>query len=147
MTHSFLLVLDVYSTSTRTAETHLVEVDSHGAVAHLRRFMIIVSDGWKRHATGSWPHWHAQSIARGLCRRGGVTHHQALSLQHDGLCIVLADDLWGPPADKKQQSSEKDVAGSGVGKSGARWTGHSAKRGRTGECLEALLVFSLQEPV
>lgn len=112
-----------------TTETNLVKVDGHGAVAHLWRFMVGVTNGRKRHPAGSWPHRHAQSITWWLRRRGGVAHHQTLSLQHDWLCVVLATDLWWPPKDQKQKSDEEDWAGREVGQRERRWTGHSSKWG------------------
>lgn len=112
---------------TQTVETHLVEVDGHGAVAHFRGFMIGVADGWECHPSGSRPHRHAQSVTRWLSWGGGVAHHQTLPLQHDRFCVILAVDLWGPPMDEKQQSNKKDQTGSKVWQRGKRWTGHSSE--------------------
>lgn len=116
---------------TQTNETYLVKVDGHGAVAHLRGFMVGVTDGWKCHPAGSWPHRHSQGITRWFGRGGGVAHHQTLSLQHDWLCVILATDLWGPPKDQKQQSNEKDWVETKPRWRGRRWTRHSSKWGWT----------------
>lgn len=116
-----LIVMDWWKLHTNT---HLVKVDGHGAVAHLRGFMVGVTDGWKRYPTSSWPDRHAQSVARWLGRRGGVAHHQTLSLQHDWLRVILAPDLRGPPKGQKQQSNDHVVRRK-VGRGGRRRTGHS----------------------
>lgn len=70
--------------------THLVEVDDHGAVAHICGLMVGLACGGEGHAAGTWAHWHPQCISRWL--RGGrrVADHQTLALQYYGLRVVLS---------------------------------------------------------
>lgn len=54
---------------------YLVEVYVHGAVAHLRRFVVVVPHSREGDAAASGAHRHSQSAPGGFCGRSGVANH------------------------------------------------------------------------
>ncbi len=54
---------------------YLVEVYGHGAVAHLRRFVVVVPHSREGDAAASRAHRHSQSIPGRFCGRSGVANH------------------------------------------------------------------------
>lgn len=66
-----------------------VEVDDHGPVAHLGRFVVRVPDRGERHLRAARAHRDPERGARGVRGRVRVAHHQTLALQDDGFRVVL----------------------------------------------------------
>ncbi len=54
---------------------YLVEVYGHGAVAHLRRFVVVVPHSREGDAAASGAHRHSQSVPGVFCGRSGVANH------------------------------------------------------------------------
>lgn len=83
--------------------THIIEVDDHGAVAHVRGLVIGLAAGGEGHPAGAGPDRHAQGITCRLGWRSGVTYDQTFPLKDDGLCVVLAPRPRGSPEQKHSQ--------------------------------------------
>lgn len=83
--------------------THIIEVDDHGAVAHVRRLVIGLAAGGEGHPAGAGPDRHAQGVTCRLGWRSGVTYDQTFPLKDDGLCVILAPRPRGSPEQKHSQ--------------------------------------------
>lgn len=93
--------------ATLELHTHVIEVDDHGAVAHVRGLVVGLAAGGEGHSAGAGADRHPQGRAGGLGRRTGVAHHQTFPLQDDGLCVVLPAGLqWTPEQERAQQGQE-----------------------------------------
>lgn len=85
----------------------LVEVDGHGAVAHLGRLVIGAARSRESHLGAAGAHGDAERGADGAVGgRAGVAHHQALALQHDGLRVVLGGHSRGAPGQQQEQKGQ-----------------------------------------
>lgn len=87
--------------------THIVEVDDHGAVAHVRGLVVGLAAGWESHSSRAGADRHAQGRAGGLGRRAGVTHHQTFPLQDDGLGVILPAGLQRTPEQERTQQGQE----------------------------------------
>lgn len=87
--------------------THMVEVDDHGAVAHVCGLVVGLAAGGEGHPAGAGADRHAQGVAGRLRRRSGVTYDQTFPLKDDGLRVILAPGLHrGPQQEHGQQHGE-----------------------------------------
>ena len=81
----------------------MIKVDDHGAVAHVGGLMVGLPRGGEGHPPSAGADRHSQGVARRLGGRSGVAHHQALPLQDDGLCVVLAPGARRGPQQEQEQ--------------------------------------------
>ncbi len=89
------------------SHTHIIKVDDHGAVAHVRGLVVGLTAGGEGHPAGAGADRHAQGVTGGLGWRSGVTYDQAFPLKDDGLCVILAPRLhWAPQQEQGQQYGE-----------------------------------------
>lgn len=92
-----------YLKTCKQSHTHIIKVDDHGAVAHVRRLVVGLAAGGERHPTGARADWHAQGVTSRLGWRSGVTYDQAFTLEDDGFCVILAPWLHGSPEQEQSQ--------------------------------------------
>lgn len=89
------------------APPDLVEVDGHGAVAHLRRLVIGAARGRESHLGAARAHGDAQRWSNGAVGgRARVAYHQALALQHDRLGVILRAHRRATGGQQEEQKSQ-----------------------------------------
>lgn len=85
----FCAVVILRFTQGRT-RTYPVEVDDHGPVAHLGRFVVRVPDSGECHLGAARTHGDPERRASGVRGRVGIAHNEALPLQDDWFRLVLS---------------------------------------------------------
>lgn len=85
----------------------MVEVDDHGAIAHVCGLMVGLATGGEGHAARAGANRHAQGVAGRLGGRGRVAHHQTFALQDDGLGVILPPALLRAPQQERGQQHGK----------------------------------------
>lgn len=89
------------------SHTHIIKVDDHGAVAHVRGLVIGLAAGGEGNAAGPGANRHSQGVAGRLGRRSGVAYDQAFPLKDDGLCVILAPGPQGSPQKEHTQQQQE----------------------------------------